>query len=163
MDEARYTIAATACAAFPCFLRHRSKIKAELAKVGSDSPRPNLPLRRPRALTLPLRPPENAGVERDRQTARDQLQSKFFNKLPFDVRRLIYQEVLGDSKVQLIQLNGQWVHGVCWKGTEGLACWWEKGRWVQPPDSLGYWFSGLVKSPHAERGFIPLLRTCRRL
>jgi hypothetical protein len=64
-------------------------------------PRPTTPLPRSRALTLPL-------IEKSYgQTTRDQSQSAFMSKLPLEIRRIIYCEILGGVDVKLNTRNGK--------------------------------------------------------
>ena len=59
-----------------------------------------LPKLRPRALTLPL-PSDKAAKPRTAQKTIDQSPSPFFGKLPLEIRRLIYFEVLGGRRFHI--------------------------------------------------------------
>jgi hypothetical protein len=58
-------------------------------------PRPVRPPPRSRALTLPLIEPEK------NQITSDQRQSTFMTKLPLEIRRMVYSEMLGGANIHL--------------------------------------------------------------
>jgi hypothetical protein len=66
-----------------------------------DPPRPVTPRPRSRALTLPLIEPEK------NQVTSDQRQSAFMTKLPLEIRRLIYSEMLGGASIHLSTSDGK--------------------------------------------------------
>jgi hypothetical protein len=92
-----------------------------------------------------------------------QRQSPFFYRLPAEIRRLVYAEVLGGLTIE-IQVTQGGFNGP--KGSKGLSIFW--GSRID--DSAGrYWCSpGYKGYPHkTEGGFrpciLPLLQTCRRV
>lgn len=60
-----------------------------------------LPATRKRALTLPL--PEDSQVPEIKQTTSKQSQSRFFSKLPPEIRTRIYLYVLGGDMVSILK------------------------------------------------------------
>lgn len=56
---------------------------------------------RKRALTLPL--PQDPQVQETKQTTSEQLQSRFFTKLPPEIRTKIYLYVLGRDKIRILK------------------------------------------------------------
>lgn len=96
----------------------------------SDSPKP-LPSRR-RALTLPLEQPLDS-KRSPRQQQQQQQQSLFLNKLPPDVRYLIYQHVLrgsNDAYVHVASTHQRVCSFPCSELHDELhghqhVCWWD--------------------------------------
>lgn len=66
-----------------------------------EAPKPAKPEPRLRRLTLPL------AEEQDEQKTCDQSQSSFIYKLPLEIRRMIYIEVLGNTTISLRTWNGK--------------------------------------------------------
>jgi hypothetical protein len=96
-------------------------------------------------------------------TCHSQRLSPFFCRLPAEIRRLVYAEVLGGLTIE-IQVTQGGFNGP--KGSKGLSILW--GSRIN--DSAGrYWCSPGYKgySHRTEGGFrpwiLPLLQTCRRL
>jgi hypothetical protein len=91
----------------PCFLyalclrprRHRGPCVHIGEKL--DPPKPVAPPPRARSLTLPLIQAEK------NQITSGQLQSAFMMKLPLEIRRLVYSELLGGAAVHLETLEGK--------------------------------------------------------
>lgn len=68
-----------------------------------EPPRPKTPAPRLRSLTLPL-------IERDgHQKTLDQLRSTLVTKLPLEIRRMIYSEMLGGATIKLRTSDGKLV------------------------------------------------------
>jgi hypothetical protein len=96
-------------------------------------------------------------------TCHSQRQSPFFCRLPAEIRRLVYAEVLGGLTIE-IQVTQGGSNGP--KGSEGLSVFW--GSRID--DSAGrYWCSPGYKgdSHKIEGGFspwiLPMLQTCRQM
>lgn len=91
--------------------RHkRRKLAKESARV---APQP-IPQSRPRALTLPLPPPtKSKQANQPPQTTADQSQSLLLSKLSLEIRRLIYEEVLGYKVVHILSLYKRMAHVRC--------------------------------------------------
>lgn len=66
-----------------------------------EPPRPTAPTPRLRSLTLPSLEKNN------QQRTLDQSQSSFVTKLPLEIRRMIYREMLGDVTIKLRTSNGK--------------------------------------------------------
>lgn len=77
-------------------LKPKKPLKSHIALGASV-----LPTRRPRALTLPLPPPEDGGPKSEQRTE-CQAQSAFFTKLPLEVRRMIYEALLGCEDIEVV-------------------------------------------------------------
>jgi hypothetical protein len=110
----------------------------------------------PRKRTLSL---ENAPLVRYQW----QQQSPLFCRLPAEIRRLVYDEVLGGLTIE-IQVTQAGRNGP--QGSEGLSIFWAS----RIDDSAGrYWCSpGYRGYPHGTEGgfrpwILPLLQTCRRM
>jgi hypothetical protein len=96
-------------------------------------------------------------------TCHSQRQSPFFCRLPAEIRRLVYNTVLGGLTIE-IQVTQGGFNGP--KGSKGLSVLWgsriddSAGRYWCSPDYNGY-------SQRTEGGFrpwiLPLLQTCRRV
>jgi hypothetical protein len=102
-----YTICAPClCCALCCLPRSRRQGGRQPAHV--EYIKPQFPTPRPRALSLPL-------IEaRPSQKTLDQPQSDFMNKLPLELRRMIYAQALGNETVHLITYNGRPNAKLCW-------------------------------------------------
>lgn len=100
-------------------------------------PRPVTPEPRLRSLTIPI-------IEMQyNQKTLDQSQSPFISKLPLEVRRMIYFEMLGGATVKLRTVGGK-------------------------PVAQRYHCDSELKEPlharHVELEFVlPMLRTCRQM
>jgi hypothetical protein len=138
-----------------------------------DAPVP-LPRNRKRALTNPLPALESINsmsysIRRSRQRTDDQAMSSFLTKLPFEIRQIIYEEVLADggdgSVVHILRKHGRLGHWRC-RIQDGLELCDSKGR-----RCVEGWLSYKAKVWHADKagrldlitddGLVPLLRTCR--
>lgn len=150
--------------------RREEKKLAERRRRVSDRPEA-LPVIRERTLTLPF-PPNNTDVPRNRrhQGTCDQQQSKFFTKLPQEIRYLIYREVLAPtdhSELHVASADQRLLSRRCVNEnleTPGLqhSCWGRcyklDGTTAQNP-SLGR-YEPEDDSPYPVR--LGLLRSCRQ-
>ena len=83
-----------------CFIKPRRECSVVRRKP-YNSPRPRTPEPRLRPLTMPL-------VENnDDQKTFDQSQSTFIAKLPLEIRRMIYSEMLGGATIKLRTSDGK--------------------------------------------------------
>lgn len=133
-----------------------------------------LPRRRKRALTAPLPPLEptqsmSYTIRRSRQRTDPQAMSSFLTKLPFEIRQMIYEQVLaggdGCEVVHILRKQGRLGHWRC-RMQHGLELCDAKGR-----RCVEGWLSYKTKVWHLDRsgrvdlitddGLVPLLRTCR--
>ena len=69
----------------------------------------------PRALTMPLE-------HRTQQESLDQTQSRFFDKLPVELRLIIYKEALGGPTCHIMSNSFKLYHDVCGNLSQA-ACW----------------------------------------
>lgn len=148
----------------------------ELARrARGEAPMAPLPKMRKRSLTNPLPALESIqsisnSVRRSRQRTDPQLKSSFLNKLPFEIRQMIYEEVLagGDGNVvHILRKNGRLGHWRC-RMQHGLELCDSKGRrcvegWLSYKTKV--W--DLDKNGRidliTDEGLVPLLRTCRMM
>jgi hypothetical protein len=135
-----------------------------------------LPRRRKRALTDPLPPVEPTqsmayNIRRSRQRTDSQAMSSFLTKLPFELRHMIYEQVLagggydGCNVVHILRKQGRLGHWRC-RMQHGLELCDAKGR-----RCVEGWLSYKTKVWHLDRsgrldlitddGLLPLLQTCR--
>ena len=133
-----------------------------------------LPRRRKRALSHPLPPPDPGqgmaySIRRSRQRTDTQDMSPFMTKLPFEIRHMIYEQVLaggdGCEVVHILRKQGRLGHWRC-RMQYGLELCDAKGR-----RCVEGWLSYKTKVWHLDRsgrldlitddGPVPLLRTCR--
>lgn len=133
-----------------------------------------LPRRRKRALSDPLPPPDPGhemaySIRRSRQRTDTQALSPFMSKLPFEIRHMIYEQVLtggdGCEVVHVLRKQGRLGHWRC-RMQHGLKLCDSRGR-----RCVEGWLSYKTKVWHLDRsgrldlitddGLIPLLRTCR--
>lgn len=146
------------CLFYPCLPKPPSQEKVERRKRGqaSESPKP-LPARR-RKLTL-------FSFENEQQK---QLQSLFFTKLPAEIRRQIYLEVLwpgaGSNEVHVASSHRRVCSVPCFEKHHDLtgwqhACWSPEAR-----DGTRILCDPRVfpERPHEDRA-IPFLSSCRRM
>jgi hypothetical protein len=156
-----------------CKLRRPPDMR-ELAGRACEEPAMDpLPRRRKRALTDPLPALEPSqgmaySIRRSRQRTDCQTMSSFLTKLPFEIREMIYEQVLagGDgSVVHILRKQGRLGHWRC-RMQDGLELCDSKGR-----RCIEGWLSYKTKVWHLDRsgrldlitddGLVPLLRTCR--
>ena len=133
-----------------------------------------LPRKRKRALTDPLPPLEPGqsmaySIRRSRQRIDTQDASPLLTKLPFEIRQMIYEQVLaggdGCEVVHVLRKQGRLGHWRC-RMQHGLELCDAKGR-----RCVEGWLSYKTKVWHLDRsgrldlitddGLVPLLRTCR--
>lgn len=88
----------------PCVLCALCSQPMEISVVNTQPPpRPTTPEPRLRSLTMPV-------IEmQDNQKTLDQSRSPFINKLPLEIRRMIYFEMLGGATVKLRTTDGRLV------------------------------------------------------
>ena len=121
-------------------------------------PRP-LPSKRKRTLTLPLPPSAVSRFGRPKQHTSPQANCAFLQKLPYDIRRIIYDEILSGNIFHIIRMRGRLRH---------LRCSTEDGE----PRDLRSTCWGILKvdersirefynDRRTDGGIVPLLRTCR--
>lgn len=147
----------------------------ELARRARGEPALHpLSRRRKRALTdpLPALEPEQSmaySIRRSRQRTDTQTMSSFLTKLPFEIRLMIYEQVLaggdGCEVVHVLRKQGRLGHWRC-RMQHGLELCDSKGR-----RCVEGWLSYKTKVWHLDRsgrldlitddGLVPLLRTCR--
>ena len=146
----------------------------ELARRARGEPAMDpLPRKRKRALTNPLPPLDSiegmsSSIRRSRQRTDDQSTSSFLSRLPFEIRQIIYEQVLagGDgSVVHILRKQGRLGHWRC-RMQDGLEICDSKGR-----RCVEGWLSYKTKVWHLDKtgrldlitddGLVPLLRTCR--
>ena len=121
-------------------------------------PRP-LPFKRKRTLTLPLPPSAVSRFGCPKQHTSPQANCAFLQKLPYDIRRIIYDEILSGNIFHIIRMRGRLRH---------LRCSTEDGE----PRDLRSTCWGILKvdersirefynDRRTDGGIVPLLRTCR--
>jgi len=144
--------------------RKRRDERKEARECGPSAPPETLPLKRKRALTLPL--PEGTGfVWRSvpPQETNYQLQSLFCSKLLPEIRRQIYQEVLapGGRELHLANADRRLCSMRCTVDTERLpqTPGWRHECWGVPRQD-GTYKSHLHNAPPDEK-LLSLLCTCR--
>ena len=120
------------------------------------APKP-LPVKRKRALTLPLA--QSKPRWKARQWTSDQLHCAFLQVLPYDVRRVIYELVLARRTFHIIRLRKRLRHVECTRQGRTIAdnstCWavaTVDGRAGQNIETEGF-----------GQGVLDLLRTCRQI
>jgi hypothetical protein len=140
-----------------------------------DAPIP-LPSIRKRALTIPL-PLINSShsisynIRRSRQRTDNQTISLFLTKLPFDIRLIIYEEVLagGDRRlVHILKKHRRLGHWRC-RIQDGDDVWdlceSQQGRcvegWLSYKEKMWRWDKAGRLILGTDGGIIPLLLTCR--
>jgi hypothetical protein len=84
-----------------CFLSPGRCTRPQRGGYARCPKKPQFPTPRPRALSLPL----NDG--RPEQLTSDQSQSTFITKLPLELRRMVYAEVLGGQTIHLQTYDGR--------------------------------------------------------
>lgn len=125
------------------------------------APRP-LAAKRKRTLTLPLPPPPTkSGFSRMKQHTSPQSNSHFLQRLPYDIRRIVYEELLCNNIFHIIRMRRRLRH---------LRCSTEDG---EPRDLRATCWGILkvderpIKEFYSDRrtdgGILPLLRTCRAM
>ena len=134
----------------------------------SETPKPKqiyapraLPRKRKRTLTLPLPPSTKSTFGRSRQHTSPQTNCSFLQKLPYDIRRIIYDEILCGNIFHIIRMR---------RRLRYLRCSTEDG---EPRDLRATCWGILkvdgrsIKEFYADRmtdgDILPLLRTCRAM
>jgi len=118
-------------------------------------PKPYRPRRRtcgPRALTMPL----EHGTQ---QESLDQMQSRFFNRLPVELRLMIYKEAVGGPTCHIMSNSSKLYHNVCGNLSQA-ACWFLEHNFRSLEPRMDY----AHHSPGQDaQDLLPLLLTCRRM
>ena len=126
------------------------------------APRP-LPAKRKRTLTLPLPPPAKgkSSFGKAKQHTSPQNNCLFLQRLPYDIRRIVYDEILCGVIFHIIRMRRRLRH---------LRCSTENG---EPRDLRATCWGILkvderpIKEFYSDRrtdgGILPLLRTCRAM
>lgn len=178
MDDLLSTIAAAIYVILccPCFLYFRRRRRrrpgcvneiittSALQEVHQKLPPVPLPSSRPRALTLPLPPasparPDCPQQQQQQQTTRAQSQSRLFSKLPLELRRMVYECVLGGDVLHIVRLTRRIAHVRCRGSSERKS--WRHPCWGH--QSIDGLYMGIIGSSatRTDGGVLPLLRTCR--
>lgn len=120
-----------------CFIKPRRR-GCVIGAETFDLQKPTKPTPRLRSLTLP-------GLDKEsQQTTLDQSQSSFINKLPLEIRRMVYAEMLGGVTIKLRTAGGKPV-------AQRFRCY-----GCQCRDS--------ARPNQSELGFgLAMLRTCRQM
>lgn len=153
--------------------------KLPLRRASRNNPKPNeapeaklkhiyapdpLPAKRKRTLTLPLPPPpcKSGFLSRTKQHTSLQDNCLFLQRLPYDVRRIIYNEILCGNILHFIRMRKRLRHLRCSiEDGEGRHLW--QTCWgVLRVDERS------IKDFYTEKrttdgGIVPLMRTCRAM
>ena len=131
---------------------------SNLPKIRQIYAPPPLPPKRKRTLTLPLPLSEIEARSKRRQWTSDQACCGFFQVLPYDIRRIVYQILLADETFHIIRLRKKLRHVRCtaYQKTKcsNKTCW-----GMSTVD--GILLRDLEKESFGQ-GLLDLLRTCRR-
>lgn len=144
-----------------CLRPYRPQNRTEKPEVFLERRRnnapPPLPLR-DRALSLPL-PAPKFNVPTTVQKTHSQIQAILFRQMPIEVRRLIYEEVLGGEVLHILRKRRKLGHYVC--RVEPHLC--LNRACLALTDSDGVWAGWRNHSEPTDGGLLPLLRTCRKV
>ena len=162
--------------------RLKAIISRKRYSIPEDPPRPNfpqpLPDPRPRRLTLPS-VSDNETHLQVAPASTNQHQSSLLSIIPWEIRQMIYQEVLGGNVLHIMRVSERLAHNRCTqpgpKGrtTWGHKCWGEVRAygyaWLRPIKGWDYNSTGLLNllktsrqvwvSPHAVFTISPNLTT----
>lgn len=145
----------------------------KLKKRINNAP-PCLPQKRPRALTYPL--PANPDKSASRswnpfkksaaQQTLDQSQSALFSRLPYEIRQLIWTEILGGRLLHIAHAPKRLLAIECGETLSSQSelsprmhgCW--PGTWDRPP---GYDWPGVFSNSAKAVKLLALLQTCRAI
>ena len=134
----------------------RAEKTAQFLKRRRDTAPAPLPSRE-RTLSWPL-PATKFNVLTTAKATHPQLQSILLGQVPLEIRRLIYEEVLGGEVLHILQKPKKLGHYVC-RVRPGLcpsrAC-------LGPTDLDGLWVGWRDYYEPTDGGLLPLLRTCRK-
>jgi len=137
--------------------KHRSSEVHDLPKIRQTYAPPPLPAQRKRTLTLPFPPSNSSSRSQRRQWTSEQAHCCFFQILPYDVRRIIYEYILADETFHIIRLRKKLRHVRCTKDqksvSDGKTCW-----------GMSTVDGTLIKDLEKKllgRGLLDILRTCR--
>ena len=139
---------------------------------GSQEPEPKikhiyapnpLPTKRKRALTLPLPeiPQKSSFIAKPKQRTSSQTDCLFLQRLPYDVRRIIYDEILCGNIFHIIRMRRRLRHLRC-SAEEGevrdlrQTCW---GILMVDGRSIRDFYN----DRRTDGGVVPLMRTCRAM
>ena len=128
---------------------HRKHKETPSERHARQAPQ-SLPYPRPRALTLlenpALLPPIGA-----------QTNSNLLLRLPYEVRRQIYVEVLGDHLLHIVRMHGRLAHVKCMVPHAG-------GTNTRRHECWGYMDKDLIyrRGRPSDEGLLGLLKTCRQ-
>lgn len=124
-----------------------------------------LPTKRKRALTLPLpHTPQKSsfiGTGKSKQRTSPQTNSLFLQRLPYDVRRIVYDDILCGNIFHIIRLRRRLRHLRC-SAEEGevrdlrQTCW---GILMVDGRSIRDFYN----DRRTDGGVVPLMRTCRAM
>ena len=124
------------------------------------APRP-LPSKRKRSLTLPLPPSPVSRFGRPKQHTSPQSDCAFIQKLPYDIRRIIYDEILSGNIFHIIRMRRRLRHLRC--STEDgqtrdlrATCWGILKVDERP-------IREFYNDRRTDGGILPLLRSCRMM
>ena len=77
----------------------------DLPKIRQPYAPPPLPAKRKRTLTLPLPPSNPSSRSQRRQWTSEQAHCPFFQILPYDIRRIVYEHILANETFHIIRLR----------------------------------------------------------
>ncbi len=143
-----------------CLRSRRPQNLSEKPEVFLERRRKNAPPPLPareRSLTLPL-PAPKFNVPTTVQKTHPQVQAALLSQIPLEVRRMIYEEVLGGEVIQILRKQKKLAHYVC----RVRHAMWSDRACVGPTDRDGLWV-GWTKRIALGGGLLPLLMTCRKV
>jgi hypothetical protein len=112
---------------------------------------------RKRSLTIPISNPAKVGLLRKKpQETYDQLQCPLFGVLPYDIRIIIWELVIGGFHVHVFDWSRKLGHLICSPFEKGPA---RAPSVCLGPLDYGHTHGVLHRPPN---GFLALLKTCRR-
>lgn len=149
-------------------------LTAKERRTKAPSPQPST---RPRTLTSPVpnNIPATTILALIRQTlfptiqqrTSDQPECTLLNRLPIEIRRLIWQEVLGQKLLHIVRIEKRLLAIECpdyarlQRETRCKLCWGFSTRDLQLSPVPGYYMSPLPESAARPTGLLSLLKTCR--
>jgi hypothetical protein len=145
---------------------------AEREKVRAKSHPKPLPRTRPRALTLPLPPKSSSSWNPFKRVAQvaEQSQSPFFALLPFEIRSLIWNQVVGGFLLHMVLAPKRLLAITCGEdcetelSTNRHRCWVIEGPHLYLNSTGIGWPTGLgPEHPAKLAHLLGLLRTCRAI
>ena len=136
---------------------HRGEPEAFQERRRKYAP-PPLPSTRQRALSLPL-PTPIYNVPTTVQRTHPQAQAPLFSQFPLEIRRLIYEDVLGGKVLHILPEEKKLWHYVC----RAIPDFYSQRLCSSVAGFDGQWVGWRSFGEPTDGGLLPLLRTCRKV